>query len=242
AQRMIELDEVAHLVRGKVVEHERGGENEAPGERQDARIRAGAPAARLVAHVDALDGNAELGRVAAARRVEIALRLALEEVADAPVEVRGFARDAEQALAAVVGLGPYRAAHAAAMNDAVRIAAQRHVHPMRERRCFRQPLEPRRDPAAVLLRELFGFLNAAARRHGENHLARGGVDPQRVASRLAMTAQPHEMDRLVEYDLNDRGLARTAIEQRAKRHGLHLQQPRRNTATPARARSTEADK
>src|SRR5260221_10455270 len=68
---------MAHLVRGKVVERERGRENGPPRERQYARVRAGAPTARLVAHVDALDGNAELGRVAplAASRSRCASRL-----------------------------------------------------------------------------------------------------------------------------------------------------------------------
>ena len=93
---------------------------------------------------------------------------------------------------------------------------------------FGQALEPRGDPAAVLLCELLGLLDAAARRHGENHLARGGVDAQGVASRLAMPAQAHEIDRPVENHLNDRGLARTTIEQRAKRHRRKstLEQPR----------------
>jgi hypothetical protein len=42
-----------------------------------------------------------------------------------------------------------------------------------------------------------------------------------------MTAQAYEVNRFVEDDLNDRGLARTAIEQRAQRHGSTLEQPRR---------------
>src|SRR5260370_21986306 len=74
-----------HLWGGKVVEQDRGREKEPPRERQYARVRARAPTARLVAHVDALDGNAELGRVAPARRLEIALRLASEEIAGAAV-------------------------------------------------------------------------------------------------------------------------------------------------------------
>jgi len=41
-----------------------------------------------------------------------------------------------------------------------------------------------------------------------------------------MTAQAYEVNRFVEDDLNDRGLARTAIEQRAQRHGFTLEQPR----------------
>src|SRR5437870_2572049 len=117
-RRVVKLHQMAHLVRGKVVEHERGRENEPPRERQYARVRARAPTARLVAHADALDGDAELGRVAAARCLKIALR-------------------------------------------------------------------------------------------------------------LAMTAQAHEINSFVENDLNDRGLARTAIEQRAQRHGSTLEQPRR---------------
>jgi hypothetical protein len=110
----------------------------------------------------------------------------------------------------------------------VRLAAQRHLHPVRERGRLRQTLEPRRDPAAVLLGEFLCFPHAAARRHGENHLARGRVDTQRVAAGLAMAAQPHEIDRLVENDLYDRGLARTAIKQRTQRHRRKstLEQPR----------------
>src|SRR6516225_2067255 len=226
-QRVVKLHEMTHLVRGEVVEHERGRENEPPRERQYARVRARAPAARLVAHVDALDGNAELGRVAPARGLEIALRLALEEVAGAAVDVRRLARNAQEPVAGFVRLGPHRAAHAAAIDDAMRLAAQRHLDAVRERCRCRQALEPRGDPAAVLLRELFRLLEAAARRHGENHLAGGGVDAQRIASRLAMPAQAHEINRFVENDLNNRGLARTAIEQRAQRHGSTLEQPRR---------------
>src|SRR5260370_6974741 len=88
-RRGVKLHEMEHLVRAKVVEHDRGRENEPPRERQYARVRARAPTARLVAHVDALDGNAELGRVAPARRLEIALRLASEEIAGAAADVRG---------------------------------------------------------------------------------------------------------------------------------------------------------
>src|SRR5262249_21312325 len=181
----------------------------------------------LVAHVDALDGNAELGRVAPARRLEIALRLAFEEIAGTAVDVRRLAPNAQPPAARVVRLRPRPAAHAPAAVDAVGVTPQRYLNSVGKGRRRRQALEPRRDPAAVLLRELFRLLEAAARRHGENHLAGGGVDAQRVASRLAMTPQAHEINRFVENDLNDRGLARTAIEQRAQRHGSTLEQPRR---------------
>ena len=132
------------------------------------------------------------------------------------------------APAAAVGLDPHRAALAAAMHDAMRLAAQRHLHPMRERRGLRQALEPRRDPAAMLLREFLCFPHAAAGRHGENDLARRRVDAQRVAACLAMTAQAHQIDRFVKNDLHGRGLARTAIQQRTKRHRRKstLEQPR----------------
>src|SRR5262245_65745961 len=96
---------MTHLVRGKVVEHERRRENEPPGKRQHARIRARAPTARLVAHVNALDGDAELGGVAPARGLEIALRLAFEEVAGAAVDVRQLAGDAKHSRAALVEIG-----------------------------------------------------------------------------------------------------------------------------------------
>ena len=76
---------VRDLVRGEIVEHIGRREDEPPGEREHARIGARAPAARLVAHRDALDRELEPFGVAAARRFEVAARLALEEVADAPV-------------------------------------------------------------------------------------------------------------------------------------------------------------
>jgi len=120
---MIELQEMAHLVRSKVVEHERRRENEAPGERQHARVRARAPSAGLIAHVDALDRNAELGRISAAGCLEIALRFALQKIADAAVDMRRFARDAEHASAALVHLGPRCATGATAIDDAIRLTA-----------------------------------------------------------------------------------------------------------------------
>ena len=66
----------------------------------------------------------------------------------------GFAGDAQQPVTDIVGRGPDRAAHAAAMDDAVRIAAQRNLEAVRERRRLGQALEPGRDPGAMLLREV----------------------------------------------------------------------------------------
>ena len=119
----------------------------------------------------ALDRDAELGGVAPARGVEITLGLAFEVVAHAAVDVRGFARDAQQPSAGPVVLDPDGAALPPAVHDAMRKAAQRHFDAMSERRCLRHALEPRRNPSAVLLRKFLRLLDAAAWRHGENHCA-----------------------------------------------------------------------
>src|SRR5262249_39596413 len=59
ARRVIELEQVRDLMRGEIVEHEGRRQNEPPGKRERAAVGARAPAARLVAHADALDGDAE---------------------------------------------------------------------------------------------------------------------------------------------------------------------------------------
>ena len=116
-------------------------------------------------------------------------------------------------------LRPHRAARRAAMADAVRHAAQRHDGAFGKGRGFRQPPEPRRDPAAVLLRKGARLLDRAARRYGQNDFARRRLDAQRIAARLAMPLEPHRIDRSVECDLDRLRLARAAKEQRALRHG-----------------------
>src|SRR5674476_1051150 len=87
-------------------------------------------------------------------------------------DMRCLTGDAEQALIASAALDPYRATLLLAMRDAVFDAAQRNRDAVREGRRFGQPAEPRRDPAAVLLREFARLLQAAARRHGEHHFVR----------------------------------------------------------------------
>ncbi len=91
--------------------------------------------------------------------------------------------------------GPYRAARAGAMRDPVRHAAQRHHDAMRKRRRLRQPAEPRRDPAAMLLREGARLLQRAARRHRQDDFAGRRLDAQRIAPRLPVPPQPHRIDR-----------------------------------------------
>src|SRR5580692_2748843 len=215
ARRMVHLDEVRHLVRGEIIEYVARRQNEPPRERQHAGGRARAPAARLIAHCYTFDGDAEsLGKFQA-RGFELAPGLAAQVIADAPVEMRRVAGDAQQSLAVTGYFSPDGATHAAAVCDAVRYAAQRHHDAVGERRRLRQPPEPCGDPAAVLLRERARFLQRAARRDRQNDFARVRLDAQCVAPRLAVPAQLHQINRSVEDDLDRLRLTRATIKQRA---------------------------
>ncbi len=155
-------------------------------------------------------------RSAAKRRLavfEFALGLPAQEIADAAVDVRRFAGDAEKPFAIVAAIRPDSAALAAPMRNAMGDAAERNHHAVRKWHGLRQPAEPRGDPAAMLLRELARFLQGSARRHREDHLAGGRLNAQSIAARLAMPPQPHKVDRLVEDHLNGLRLARPTIEQ-----------------------------
>ena len=208
-----------HFVSGEIGEHRTRRQNEPPGERQHAGGRTGTPTARLIAHRDPPDADAERRGEYPAGDVEIALGLAAQEIADTTIDVPRVAGDAKQPLAARVDFRPYRAAHAGPVHDAVRFAAQRHHGAIGEGHGFRQPAEPRRDPTAVLLGEFARVLERAARRDGEDHLPGRRLDAQGVAPRLAVPAQLHEIDRSVENDLDRPRLSRAAIEQRTQRHG-----------------------
>src|SRR5437764_5970130 len=108
-----------------------------------------------------------------ARGFEIAPRLALEKVADPSVEVRRLTRNTNKPFTVGTGLGPHRPALASPVRDAVRHTAQRDLETMGERRRFRQSLEPRCDPCAVLLGEVARLLETPARRNRQHHLTRG---------------------------------------------------------------------
>ena len=110
------------------------------------------------------------------------------------------------------------------MRDAMGDPAQRDLDPVGEWRRLRQPLEPRRNPSAVLLREIACLLETAARRNGQHHPAQRRIDAQRIAAGLTMAAQMHEIDRAVEDDLDRRGLGWTSIKERAPRHGEWTQE------------------
>src|SRR6185295_19969405 len=92
--------------------------------------RARAPAARLVAHRDSPDGDAELFGGAAARYFQIAQRLAAKIIADPAVDVRGLAGNTKQRLAVTAGLDPDRSARARPMRDTMLDAAQRKHGPV----------------------------------------------------------------------------------------------------------------
>ena len=154
-----------------------------------------------------------------ARGFELALGFASQKIADAPIDMRGIAGNAKQPLAAAVRLGPNRAARAAAMRDPVRHAAQRNHDPVGERHRLRQPAKPRRDPAAVLLRERARFFQRAARRNREDHFAGRGLDAQRITARLPVPPHAHEIDRPIEDDFDRLRLTRPTIKQRTIRHG-----------------------
>ena len=64
-----------------------------------------------------------------ARRVEIAQRLAAQEIADPAVDVRRLAGDAEQRLAVRAGFRPNGAAHARPVHDAMLDTTQRQIVP-----------------------------------------------------------------------------------------------------------------
>ena len=141
-----------------------------------------------------------------------------QKIANPPVDMRRVAGDAKPALAVVRGLDPDRPALTLAMHDPVRLAAQRNDAAVLERFCRRQVMQPRRDPAAVLLGEFPGFLQAAARRHRENDLAGRRLNAQRIAARLPVPANPHQIDVLVVDDLDRLRFGRSPVQERAERH------------------------
>src|SRR5262249_41597665 len=148
-----------------------------------------------------------------ARSIELAMRLALEEIADTPVVVRRIAGDADQARAVVTRFDPHRRARARPMHHPMRHAAERHDGPISERRRLGETLQSRRDPAAVLLREVTRFPQAAAWRNRKYNLTRGRVDAQGIAPRPAVAADAYAIGRTVEDDLDHVRHGRPAIEQ-----------------------------
>ncbi len=62
------------------------------------------------------------------------------------------------------------------MHDAMRLPTQGNDRAMGEGFSLRQMIETRCDPAAVLLREILRFLQAAARRHRQHDLAGRGLE------------------------------------------------------------------
>src|SRR5262249_23091920 len=106
------------------------------------------------------------------------------------------------------------------MRDRVHHTAQGNFGAVFERRCPRQPVEPRRDPGAVPLGKLTGLSKAAARGHSEDGFARDSHHAQRIATGLAMTTQANEMDGAVADDLDSLRFCWTTVKQCAQSHGL----------------------
>ena len=98
------------------------------------------------------------------------------------------------------------------MRDRVHDTTQWNFGAVFEWRCSRQPVEPRRDPGTVLLRELTGFPKAAARRHGQDRFAGDGDDAQRIPAGLAMATQANQMDSAIAIDLDSLRFGRTAVK------------------------------
>ncbi len=218
-RRVVHLLKVRNLVGGEVVEHERRRQDQPPRERENARGRAGAPAACLIAHADAPEVDAHAVRITPRRRFHVAPGFALEIVADPARQMPRIAGDAQEPLAVLADLGPRRAARLRPMRDAMRNAAQRQFAARRERRRLRQTAQARGNPGAVPLRERLRLLEAAARRHGQDDLAGRRLDAQRIAACQSVPAQPHQIDRGVERDLDRLRFLRRMEKQRAQPHG-----------------------
>jgi hypothetical protein len=104
------------------------------------------------------------------------------------------------------------------MHDPVRDAAQWNDGARKKWRRFRQSAETRRDPAAVLLRELLGVRKRAAGRHGENGFAIARMDAQRVAPRAAVSAQTYRIDLRSMFDEKARRFGGASVKEGAGGH------------------------
>ena len=132
-------------------------------------------------------------------------------------EIR-VACDADDLLAAVARLRPHRAALAGAMHDPVRHAAQRHDRAGLEGRGLGQAAETGGNPPAMELGELACILQRAARRHGEDRLAVGRMDAERVPSRAPVPSEPDRKHLRAVPDQESRGFGWAPIEERTSGH------------------------
>ena len=73
---------------------------------------------------------------------------------------------------------------------------------VREPHRFRQPPKPRRDPAAVLLGKFAASFSVPRGGIVSTTSRVAAVDAQRIAARLPVPADPHEIDRPIEDDFN----------------------------------------
>src|SRR6185312_6638104 len=152
------------------------------------------------------------------RLLQLATRLALEEIVHAAVDEIIAAGDADDLVAGVARLRPHRAALARPMHDPVRNAAQGDQCANLERRRLRQPAEARGDPAAMKLREFARFGDQAARRHGQDGFAVGRMDAERISARASVPPHANRKDLRAVLDQNSRWFGGPPIEERASGH------------------------
>src|SRR5262249_4263485 len=118
--------------------------------------------------------------IPAARARNVARRLALKKITHATGQMTSLARHAKPPPAPCLLFTPDRAAPGPTVPNAMRNATQRQFYAVCERCRFRQPLQPRGNPAAMLLSKLLGLTHAPAGRHGEDNLPQSGIDAQGI--------------------------------------------------------------
>src|SRR3954470_20117686 len=96
-------------------------------------------------------------------RFEVAFGLALEEIADAPLQMCTIAGNTEREFAAreqsrLFGFDPHRAAPSGTMHDLMRDPAKRNDRAGLESDICRQPPQPRADPRTLPLRKCLRLL------------------------------------------------------------------------------------
>lgn len=128
------------------------------------------------------------------RMFKVAARLPLEMILNAPMHVRRLTGDAkrERNLGVFSWLDPGDASAFRMVRDHMIDAAQRGDRTMREGNGFGQPVETRRDPGGVTLREIARVPQRRPLRHGQHRVARGEAHAQGKSTRILRPAQSDE--------------------------------------------------
>ena len=219
-----------HLVSGQVVEHEGRRQDHPPREAQPAGGRARAPAAACVAQRDLDRPHAERGRVPQHCGVKVALRLALEEVEQPPVDVLLGAGDDEDRAAVARRLAPHRAAGLGPVLDAVIDTAERQDGTRLQRHRVGQARHAGRDPAAMPGGKVDRRGKIRPLRQCQHDAAGGGADPQGEPARRRHPPHRHPVRRagVPDHDMGRiRGRLRgAAAEAETGNHASSVREPR----------------